>query len=279
MELLQDFCARYYFGAIVKVLPPVIIEQDSESKQYYVEVVKSNTRSRTVKENKSDKSAQRKIKVILQHRRAHPYDLHKVPENHRQLAVNPLLTALHHMLPNDAKCLLGLTMDDLYDGTTDSFVVGMAAGGSGIGIFSFARYDPFFCKSPIKMSAKIMEENKKLILVRSCKVMVHEIAHIFGIGHCVYFFCCMNGSGHLIEDYAQPLHLCPVDLHKFQYALGFDIVERYEALLVFYEQHKLTEESNWVRKRIEVIKNITKSIIQKMLKAAKKKFLTQRLLI
>ena len=35
-------------------------------------------------------------------------------------------------------------MEDLYDGKKDSFVAGMAAGGSGQGIFSFARYDPLF---------------------------------------------------------------------------------------------------------------------------------------
>jgi len=109
MEILQDFCQRYYFGSTVKVLPPIMIQQDAKSNQFFVEVTKTNVRQ------KNTNRELRKVKIILEYRRAHPYDLHKVPEHHRQFAVNQLLTALHHLLPYDAKCLVGLTMEDLYD--------------------------------------------------------------------------------------------------------------------------------------------------------------------
>ena len=71
-------------------------------------------------------------------------------------------------------------------------MVGMAAGGSHIGVFSFARYDPFFADRVFKK--KHAEEhnerhnkgrenqNRKIrdrvLLARSCKVMVHEIGHL-----------------------------------------------------------------------------------------------------
>ena len=36
-----------------------------------------------------------------------------------------------------------------------------------------------------------------LTLRRSCKVLAHEACHMFGIEHCVWFRCLMNGSNHL----------------------------------------------------------------------------------
>ncbi|KAJ7369385.1 metallopeptidase [Desmophyllum pertusum] len=71
---------------------------------------------------------------------------------------------------------------------------------------------------------------------RSCKLLVHEIAHLFGVNHCIWFSCCMNGSGHLSEDFAQPIYLCPVDLHKLQHLCGFDVVDRYRKLLEFFQE-------------------------------------------
>ena len=30
-----------------------------------------------------------------------------------------------------------------------------------------------------------------------------QVGHLLGFEHCVFFRCCMNGSGHLAEDFAQ----------------------------------------------------------------------------
>jgi len=57
---------------------------------------------------------------------------------------------------------------------------------------------------------------ERLLLRRSCKVLAHEMAHMFGIEHCIYFHCLMNGSNHLEESDARPMHLCPVDLRKLK---------------------------------------------------------------
>ena len=38
-----------------------------------------------------------------------------------------------------AACLIGVTMEDLYEGDDDSFVMGMANGGDSVAVFSFAR--------------------------------------------------------------------------------------------------------------------------------------------
>lgn len=63
------------------------------------------------------------------------------------------------------------------------------------------------------------------------KVMVHEITHMFGVKHCIYYDCCMNGSNHYDEFKARTLLLCPVCLRKLQASIKFDILQRYKALL------------------------------------------------
>ena len=46
--------------------------------------------------------------------------------------------------------------------------------------------------------------------------MTHEIGHMFGVKHCVYYNCAMNGSNHLQESDRRTEHLCPVCLRKLQ---------------------------------------------------------------
>ncbi|ESO92355.1 hypothetical protein LOTGIDRAFT_79079, partial [Lottia gigantea] len=123
---------------------------------------------------------------------------------------------------------------DLYADEPDLFVAGMAAGNHKVAVFSLNRYDPclefskeFWFERQI-VGGFTQKERKKLILQRSCKLVVHEICHILGIDHCIFYDCCMNGSGHLEEDFQQPMFLCPVDLHKLQTLCGFDIKKRYK---------------------------------------------------
>lgn len=108
--------------------------------------------------------------------------------------------------------------------------------GHHIGAFSFNRYRPSHSNTGLGDS---QQDRRAVLLTRACKTAVHELGHMFGIGHCVYRECCMQGSGHLREDFTIPHALCPVDLCKFKAALGedFDAVRRYGKLLRFYETH------------------------------------------
>jgi len=69
------------------------------------------------------------------------------------------------------------------------------------------------------------------MLYRACKVMTHEIGHMFGIRHCIYYECGMNGSNHIMECQNGPLYFCPICFRKLQFAIGFDAMERYKALI------------------------------------------------
>jgi archaemetzincin len=73
-------------------------------------------------------------------------------------------------------------------------------------------------------------------------------AHLLGIAHCVFYSCLMNGSNHLAESDARPLHPCPVDLRKLQHSIGFDVADRYRRLRTFAEDAGLTDEARWARR-------------------------------
>ena len=41
---------------------------------------------------------------------------------------------------------------------------------------------------------------------------------------CSHMSSCMQGSGHLVEDFSQPVHLCPIDLRKVVTLCKCDVV-------------------------------------------------------
>jgi archaemetzincin len=73
---------------------------------------------------------------------------------------------------------------------------------------------------------------------------------MFGLEHCVYYRCIMNGSNSILETDRSPHHLCPVCLRKLARAARFDLVDRYEKLGLIYEKLDLAGEAAFVRSRI-----------------------------
>ncbi|KAM4664016.1 archaemetzincin-2 [Discoglossus pictus] len=169
-----------------------------------------------------------------------------------QVHAGDLIEYLWKVKPADAFCIVGATMIDLYPKDSWNFVFGSASLTEGTGIFSFARYDEDFYSTSyqgrIKKSKKISQGNysvfdgyytppiTSMLLLRSCKTLAHEIGHMFGIRHCQWLYCVMQGSNHLEESDRRPLHLCPICLRKLQSCIGFNITERYMALLKWMEE-------------------------------------------
>jgi hypothetical protein len=85
-----------------------------------------------------------------------------------------------------------------------------------------------------------------------CLARIDEVAwddQIESGGECPYR-CLMNGSNHLAEADARPLHLCPVDLHKLQWRIGLDVIDRYRWLSDFHRLAGFDDEGCWVERRI-----------------------------
>jgi archaemetzincin len=127
-------------------------------------------------------------------------------------------------------------------------VFGQASLRERVGVYSFARYDPAFYDEARALGYET------LLLRRSCKVLAHETGHMFGLAHCTYFNCLMNGSNHLAESDRRPLHLCPVCLRKLQWSIGFDVLKRYGALERVTRADDFTDEADWLSHRIKILR-------------------------
>jgi archaemetzincin len=134
--------------------------------------------------------------------------------------------------PADSLGLFGLMGSDLY-GLRLNFVFGMALLHQRAGLFSLRRYGT----------------SRPELLRRALKLSSHELGHIFGLKHCVFYECGMNGTNSLHEMDRQPMHLCPVCLAKLKWNLGIDPVKRYRKLSAFYRRVGLKAEADFARDR------------------------------
>jgi archaemetzincin len=164
-----------------------------------------------------------------------------------QILTGDVLDFLKARVPSDAFCVLAITMDDLYPEPSWNFVFGQASLRERVGVYSFARYDPAFYGEPRGPGYET------LLLRRSCKVLAHETGHMFGLAHCTFFNCLMNGSNHLAESDRRPLHLCPVCLRKLQWSIGFDVLERYTAMERVARADRFADEADWLSRRIKTL--------------------------
>ncbi len=163
----------------------------------------------------------------------------------RQLLTGDLLDLLRANLPEHAFCYVGVTMEDLYPGPDWNYVFGQASLRDRVAVYSFVRYFPEFWGEELSDSTLVMR--------RSLKVLAHETAHAFGLRHCTARLCVMNGSNHLEESDSRPLHLCPQDLRKLQWSVGFDVHERYRRLADLYLELGLVDDARWIDRRLEHI--------------------------
>jgi len=145
---------------------------------------------------------------------------------------------LDKLRPADSFIVLGFTCFDLYPRDDWNFVFGEALPSRGTGVFSFARYG---------------DCDTKTFMRRCMAVLCHEVGHLFGLSHCIWWECLMNGSNHDSESDGRPMHLCPMDLAKLQEALGMDLLERERALEALWRSYGLEQPADWHRAHMQAL--------------------------
>ena len=140
---------------------------------------------------------------------------------------------LEKRLPRDGFAILGVMNGDMYPRPSWGFAFGIASLTERVGVYSLARY-------------RRGDVSDEVALRRSCKVLAHETMHMFGMSHCIWYGCVLNGSNSLPELDRTPLQACPVELRKLRAAIHFDPIERYRRLRDFCDDAGLEEDARWL---------------------------------
>ena len=93
--------------------------------------------------------------------------------------------------------------------------------------------------SHLSMSDKDIQFDETNITIYRClKTACHELCHVFGLTHCPYYECLMNGSNLLEEADRKPFLLCPICLRKTAVYHNFEdhIAQRYVKILENFVQ-------------------------------------------
>jgi archaemetzincin len=155
-----------------------------------------------------------------------------------------LAEVLKPRLPRDGVALIGFTSADLWPGEGWNYVFGQASLGDRVGVWSIHRYG-----DPDESDAAYQQ-----CLLRTLKVASHEAGHMFSMAHCTFYECNLCGSNHLEEADRRPLEVCPNCLAKLCYATGADPQKRFETLIRFYKDRKLTVEQEFCEKSLAALR-------------------------
>jgi len=189
-----------------------------------------------------------------------------------QLELADVLSLLERHKPRDAFALVGYTSLDLRDSKLQGTppLYGQASASRGVGAFSSARHR--VVRSTVTIGDAVIEgyvggEPERATFTRRCAMtLCHEIGHLFGIRHCVFARCLMNGSTHLAEAEGRPLQLCPLDTKKLLMALSgakleglleggrHDLERREMAMLAAFERAGLEADAALSRQRLLALK-------------------------
>lgn len=149
--------------------------------------------------------------------------------------------------PADALAYVAFSSVDLWtkdvDGRDWNYVFGQASLRNRLGVWSLARFG-----NP-EDSLQAYAECLKLTMGTAS----HEIGHILGMRHCVYYECNMNGSNHLNEARRAPLPLCPICLRKICWNMKVEPRSYLQKLLEFSKKYDIQRDTTWYQSAIEAL--------------------------
>eukprot|EP01012_Entosiphon_sulcatum_P015018 TRINITY_DN20049_c0_g1_i4.p1 TRINITY_DN20049_c0_g1~~TRINITY_DN20049_c0_g1_i4.p1 ORF type:complete len:298 (-),score=11.37 TRINITY_DN20049_c0_g1_i4:930-1823(-) len=151
-------------------------------------------------------------------------------QQHEQLLATYIRdTVIAKIKPKDAIAIMGITEMDLYPNPKWNYVFGLASYQEGLAVSSIFRLQ----------NGQLSEKNFKLSLTRLLKISSHEIGHIFGLKHCIYAQCVMNGTNSMQENDRSTLRLCVNCQNKLNSSLNFNNKKRLKELIGFFKDNDM----------------------------------------
>lgn len=92
-------------------------------------------------------------------------------------------------------------------------------------------------------SDSLQQELQALWFSRLARTVSHELGHCFGMDHCTYYACNMQGTAGMKEDVRQPPYLCAVCEAKVGYAIVGEL-----------QSGDDKEREAWVKQRCEALR-------------------------
>jgi hypothetical protein len=153
---------------------------------------------------------------------------HSIKKAYGRLNVFDIAKAIRSTFDERCSSIIALTIEPIYDykPKKSSFILGRACG---------------------RVCVASMDNTDRK---ESYMTIVHEAMHTFGLGHCEKWNCIMNWLS--LDDHGA--YLCLPDLLKMQHLLGFNIEQRYLALMKLYKAIGWTKDFEWVQKAVQRLK-------------------------
>jgi archaemetzincin len=170
--------------------------------------------------------------------------------NQPQYLVSDLIAHLKNRNNRQELFSIIVTMVDIYPDPEWNFVYGQASIEEGIAVYSFARFDPLFPHSSQQLSTNT---ERILILKRAVSTYLHETMHLFGLAHCIYYLCLMNGANCETEMDRPLVYLCPICLRKMYEVQNYDVIQIYQNILELSKKIGFQEEENWYENRLKIL--------------------------
>lgn len=140
-----------------------------------------------------------RFKVRCKVMRARPLPSFAYNARRNQYDSDRIVQKLFNALPRDGLGLMALTNADLFDAGRSRFVFGLASLVDHIGVVSLARY-----RGPWWGHA----DKRSRFYERFLKVLVHEVGHTLGVGHCPNRHCAMRDDSTLADLDSSPRRFC-----------------------------------------------------------------------